>query len=1137
MASDRSRFTYDEDQRYSAVIVQQGKPLMDADLDEAQQILSEEMRREALDFVGPSGTPDDGYKITIPSPTSGSDFQIGPGTMYVGGIRVSLPEAITYNSQPDWLTPAPATGLPARNEVVYLEVTEHEVSALEDRSLFDPALGGLETARRMRVMQRIRRAETTATNCADALTAQIAVWNAAGRTFDPLTRSLASRATLKVTFTDADTAATACDPPSAGSGYLGAENQLIRICLHTPKWLVWAYDNASALYRVDTAPAAGSQQLVLSNAPLDAMRQPRPGQFAEIARAAGRLPNGEYFSESIGKIVKIAGYDADTRTLSLDDVAVSGPAPQGPLFVRIWEESLEYIPGTPRTLKDTGIQVTLREPVGSVFVSGDFWTFAVRPGQPGQVFPSRYGTDQPPEGPRTWACGLAVLEWASATQGNVREDCREKFDNLVELTNRRAVETRTCCTATITKDDLVNGSLQPIVDRAKTSASFKLCLLPGDYVLSAPVVIGKEHGDLTIEACGTGVTISAAAGTAFAEQGVFQLVDNPSGVTIRGIRFATRIERRATENAGLGITLRLINAAITRIERCQFTFEVPELQASLGVAILANGLTNGLVVRDNIFVGATNKSGSVAVVGLAAVPGFFARSVPRRFDNTIDLSAIEYLPGLTPQELVSIRDKFQIGGFVTEAANAGPFLNPLPIFKVAVADAPAAADSSTNVNEVSERPATSGIDATQLRPGAGLFNPIEVSPITTPGVVIDYETISDYRFFDRDEVSTGAMLPARLPAAEISGNQFALMHAAVLLCADLGAIRCSRNRVEWSENGVIAVTTRWAPSIAFLNQSRIVKAFGTLETANAAAETSESWNAVQASAELLATMFVPRNAHVASALMSVALPAALEKDPTLLPMVGDVDDSKWPAPIADAAHWLFPKTSAITLSGVDGVRNLTGSISRRVQDAWGKSSPFSMLVNKVVAGLGLKPVESIKRSTTFAFECYDNTIEARIRDGGETGIALLVLDAPGDPGTAAIVGANRLSNESRSVPAAVIAFVSRCDVTGSLVINESTLAGSKTDGIPMHWSLLLFPPATILETQIDLPNEDGVNNPNVAALSGIGTAVITRKTLAAPLAAATGNVFKGWPLLPVRVLPASVPDPLNKWVYLNTVTW
>ncbi|HEX7677015.1 MAG TPA: DUF6519 domain-containing protein, partial [Thermoanaerobaculia bacterium] len=149
MASDRSRFSFDEAQRYRSVIVQQGRVLLDSDLNEAQDILAEETRVEALDFVGPSGTPDDGYKISIPSPTANFDFGIGAGTMYVGGIRVSVPgdpaaktPPFSYSKQPEWLAPTPAALTGAAKEYVWLELIEHEVSALEDRALLEPALGG-----------------------------------------------------------------------------------------------------------------------------------------------------------------------------------------------------------------------------------------------------------------------------------------------------------------------------------------------------------------------------------------------------------------------------------------------------------------------------------------------------------------------------------------------------------------------------------------------------------------------------------------------------------------------------------------------------------------------------------------------------------------------------------------------------------------------------------------------------------------------------------------------------------------------------------------------------------------------------------------------------------------------------------
>ena len=63
MGSDRARVSYDEKQQYRSVVMQQGRVTLEADWNEAQQISTEETRKEALDFVGPAGTPDDGYRI------------------------------------------------------------------------------------------------------------------------------------------------------------------------------------------------------------------------------------------------------------------------------------------------------------------------------------------------------------------------------------------------------------------------------------------------------------------------------------------------------------------------------------------------------------------------------------------------------------------------------------------------------------------------------------------------------------------------------------------------------------------------------------------------------------------------------------------------------------------------------------------------------------------------------------------------------------------------------------------------------------------------------------------------------------------------------------------------------------------
>jgi len=103
MGSDRARISYDERQQYRSVVMQQGRVTLEADWNESDYIASEEMRKEALDFVGPAGTPDNGYAITFPTTLPAFDFQVGKGTMYTGGVRSFLPTPVDYAQQLEWL--------------------------------------------------------------------------------------------------------------------------------------------------------------------------------------------------------------------------------------------------------------------------------------------------------------------------------------------------------------------------------------------------------------------------------------------------------------------------------------------------------------------------------------------------------------------------------------------------------------------------------------------------------------------------------------------------------------------------------------------------------------------------------------------------------------------------------------------------------------------------------------------------------------------------------------------------------------------------------------------------------------------------------------------------------------------------
>jgi hypothetical protein len=458
MGSDRARISYDPNQQYRSVVMQQGRVTLEADFNEELAIAGEELREETLDIVGPSGTPDDGYSVT---PLAAHDFSVEAGTMYVGGLRVATPPPspatsksgkkvdpnLTYLNQTDWLDHVgdpdwvdPSVN-PPTTEFIYLFLREQEISAVEDSDLKDVALGGPDTAQRTRLIQHIVRVNADPTCSTGLAEVQKDKWQPEGLVFNPATMRLESTATLQVGFSSKVSQPDPCNPQAQG-GFLGADNQLIRVQISgidqasgNPKF-VWGFDDASFLYRLDV-DKANPKLLHLQSRPVDASHQPRVNQAVEVLRSAAQLSNGEFVASLSGLVLKLdKAYDPDTQMVSLPATLAQLPveyydATQTPrVFLRVWEQEV-ISTGVAMDLGNTGLQVTLQAP-GNVFHLGDYWLFAVRPSTPQQVYPERYLTGfQPPEGPRMWACPLATIDWTGQTPAAL--DCRRSFSPLVDL--------------------------------------------------------------------------------------------------------------------------------------------------------------------------------------------------------------------------------------------------------------------------------------------------------------------------------------------------------------------------------------------------------------------------------------------------------------------------------------------------------------------------------------------------------------------------------------------------------------------------------------------------------------------------------------------------------------------------------
>ncbi len=645
MATDVARVSFDWARFYRGVIPQQGRVTLEAEQNEQRVIDSEERCKELIDIVGPAGTPDDGYLIS-----GAVDFTIGAGTMYVGGLRVELDADITYSTQPDWLDHGPDQGSPGKtNEFVVLTLRDTDVTAVEDPVLYEVALGGPDSSGRTRLLQRVTRSSTNAGSCSAALSEAETAWTADGLTLDPATMALKSSSRLFVTWESNPKAPDPCEPSSAG-GYLGAENQLIRVQVVNVDMakktcdLIWGYDDASFLYRV-TPDASANPVLTLDRSPVDDFHRPRAGQALQVLRAAAKLQTTDgvvegYVAELGGQVgVLAAPYDPDTKTVQF-------PAPLPPeftdtkqtprLFLRVWEERLTGLGiGAPVSLTGTGMQVTITADGGGSLHLDDFWCIAVRPSTPSTVYPDRYlRTPQPPDGPRLWACPLAVIGWQ---EGKVKtlEDCRNHFKPLIDQTAGGG-----CCVVDVQPTDGAN--LQALIDKAVAgrnitdrSSRVAICFQAGRYELTAPIVLRKAHSNLTLSACGDAVVLAARAGSEQAfEQGLV-IVAEADDVTISGFEFdlmpsqvkhidltavpfgaiGQEAAKLATEAIGgrlIAVGIRAVTCAGLDINNCLIRFAAggqvttdigfvlpPEV---FGVGVFAAGVLRGLRLRQNRFV-------------------------------------------------------------------------------------------------------------------------------------------------------------------------------------------------------------------------------------------------------------------------------------------------------------------------------------------------------------------------------------------------------------------------------------------------------------------------------------------------------------------------------------------------------
>jgi hypothetical protein len=660
MSGDYSRYGFDPRKDVVSVLLQQGRPLTDRDWNEAAMATARRIQAGSYDTLGqavyPASTP---HAFALSFDAAGN-LQIGSGRMYVDGLLVEnhgteplvwdpalaesrgaptpyLPSAPSVHGMPYMPNPPtlPRPGAPA---IAYLDVWEREVTQYEDAFVLEPALG-VDTTTRRQIAWQVKFLPTMPadTTCATDLSKNPA-WTAlvapsSGRLSTPPPSQVPGQADP-------------CIIPPA-SGYTGLENQLYRVEIQTggvpgAATFKWSRDNASVMARV--TQVIDLSHIVVDSVGKDNVLRFSDGDWIEIT------DNWREFAGLPGDLRRIkvgGGVDDATRVITLDspiDARLFPTTSGGQLDrsrhtrIRRWDQQGKVLDSTgalyadlgaagstgaitvptgdKTLLLENGVLVTFSvEPADGAFKPGDYWVFVARASD-GTV---ERLSSAPPRGIHHHYAKLAVVTFPNTVQ-----DCRVPWPPA-------RGEFGGCCTVTVSPQQLAGGTtLQSILDQYDKQDQITVCLMPGNYDLAEPLVLGPQHSNLTLEGCHQGVVIQAAPGSeAKFLDGLIVIATNrhgtPSGISLRGLTFSLPLvpflDAAHRRLAGLSVDIlermggpkvstlqelivsigvRAVKCSTLAIEDCSFLFNSPGSVKNLfAVGVFASSGCDGLRVSGN----------------------------------------------------------------------------------------------------------------------------------------------------------------------------------------------------------------------------------------------------------------------------------------------------------------------------------------------------------------------------------------------------------------------------------------------------------------------------------------------------------------------------------------------------------
>jgi hypothetical protein len=485
MKGDFSRQTFDRRKHYSGVLMQQGRVQTDADWNEQEQMLRRRTQIEARDVIGRCGGPEGhaGFAISV----AGKKLSIGAGRYYVDGILCECEDDTVFAEQPDLPSaPDPLELLQKANAtrgLLYLDVWERHITPLDDALLREVALGGPDTATRVKTVWQVRVLPVSGDDAKVAalrkkrtqVQKKIAELQASGGNPEELQTLQAELAKVEAAIAEFATpgcgspfkewdelvadpertlnARAQAPPPPTGpcivpptAGYRRLENQLYRVEVHTPgvpgtATFKWSRDNGSVVTSIEKI--AGKELTVHDLGP-DEVLGFASGQWVELSDDRLELHGLP------GQLAQIDAVSASLRRITLKTApaplagGADGVDPALHPKLRRWDQ-------TGSTATAGGVAVTsgwvpLEDGVdvqfsGASFRTGDYWVLPARTATgeiewPPYAVPNTAPAPQPPRGICHHYCRLALVVFdPEKKEWTVAEDCRKIFPPL----------TRPCC--------------------------------------------------------------------------------------------------------------------------------------------------------------------------------------------------------------------------------------------------------------------------------------------------------------------------------------------------------------------------------------------------------------------------------------------------------------------------------------------------------------------------------------------------------------------------------------------------------------------------------------------------------------------------------------------------------------------